>query len=318
MSFGPFDIAFSPFKGRLGALATEAISRQSVGGTRAGNLLGWLTTLVLVAAVAFALRAADYTSVASLVPRSPTFWVVFATSYLTVPLADWIIFRRLWRLEISGIIPLLRKSVLNALVISYAGEAYFYAWAREHIASTGGKPFGAIKDVAVLSGLVGNAATLLLVIAAWPMLKLLHLDSAQTPLAASVAVLAAISVGALVFRAKVFHLARRELMFVGAVHLARTILTVGLIALLWHLAMPGVALQWWLLLSTGRMVISRLPLIANKDLAFAGAAALVIQHNTAIVALMAMTAMLILAAHLASAIGLLVHDVKSRHKMAAA
>jgi hypothetical protein len=313
LSFGPSYMAFSSIERPTSALGNKAISSQSLGSTRVGKWLGWLTTLALVTAVAFALRSADYASVASLVPRSSAFWVVFAASYLTAPLADWIIFRRLWGLELGGIIPLLRKSILNALVVSYAGEAYFYAWARGRITATGGKPFGAIKDVAILSGLVGNAATLLLVIASWPMLKLIHLGGAQTPLAASVAVLATISVGAIVFRAKVFHLNPRELIFVGAVHLARTILTVGLVALLWHLAMPAVGLQLWLLLSTGRMVVSRLPLIANKDLAFAGIAAFVFQHDLAIVELMAMTAMLVFAAHLASALALLANDLKLSH-----
>lgn len=276
---------------------------------RHGRWLGWLTSLALIAAVLFALRSANPIDIAKLIPRSPVFWLVFVASYLTAPLADWIIFRRLWRLQWSGFAPLLRKSVLNALIVSYAGEAYFYGWIRTRTAICP-NPFGAIKDVAILSALVGNAATLALVIAAWPMLKSVQLGAAQMPLLASVAVLAAISISAIVFRGKVFHLSPAALLFIGMIHLARTILCVGLVALLWHLAMPAIALQWWLLLATGRMVVSRLPLIANKDLAFAGVAAFLFQHDLAIVQLMAMTAMLIFAANLTSAIGLLVSDFK--------
>lgn len=275
-----------------------------------GKWIAWLSSVVLIAVVLFVLRTENFATIAARIPRSPTFWIVFAVSYLTAPFADWIIFRRLWALGPCGFAPLLRKSVLNALLVSYAGEAYFFAWARARVETVARNPFGAIKDVAILSALAGNVTTLILVIAAWPMLKLVHLGNAQIPLVGSIALLTAISAAAIIFRARVFHLTRNELVFVTAVHIGRTIISAGLIALLWHLAMPAVALQWWLLLSTGRMVVSRLPLIANKDLAFAGVAALVFQNNLAIVELMAMTAMLVFTAHVASFTGLLVNDLK--------
>ena len=193
-----------------------------------------------------------------------------------------------------------------------AGTALtFYAWTRSHV--TGQRaPFGAIKDVAILSALVGNAATLILVLIAWPMLATIDLGIGRGPLVASIALLATISISMIVFRKKVFQLSRGDVAFVGIVHLARTILTVGLVALLWHLALPDIALRWWLLLSTGRMIVSRLPLIPNKDLAFAGVAAFVFQHNLQIVGLMAMTAMLIFAAHLVFGIGFIAGDFKQR------
>ncbi len=313
MSSVPSKIAFDQPPPILATSAVAAITPASIDVAKTsplGKWFGWVTSIGLVAAIVFALRGENFSSLAGMIPRSPLFWLIFAVSYLTVPVADWLIFRRLWGLKRDSIAPLLRKTVLNALVVSYAGEAYFFAWARTRTDAASRNSFGAVKDVAILSALVGNAATLALVIAAWPMLSLIHLGGVRVPLLASVALLTAISVSAFVFRAKVFHLTRRELMFVAVVHLGRTIATVGMIALLWHLAMPAVALQWWLLLSTGRMVVSRLPLIANKDLAFAGVAAFIFQHNLVIVELMTLTAMLVFAAHLASAIGLLAHDIK--------
>lgn len=289
---------------------TSVIGRNFEGVAR-GKWLGWLSSLALVAAIMFQLRSTTFESVTALLPHSSAFWLIFLASYLSAPLADWVIFRRLWGLSRDGLSPLFRKAVLNALVISYAGEAYFYAWTRSHV--TGQRaPFGAIKDVAILSALVGNAATLILVLIAWPMLATIDLGIGRGPLVASIALLATISISMIVFRKKVFQLSRGDVAFVGIVHLARTILTVGLVALLWHLALPDIALRWWLLLSTGRMIVSRLPLIPNKDLAFAGVAAFVFQHNLQIVGLMAMTAMLIFAAHLVFGIGFIAGDFKQR------
>lgn len=278
--------------------------------TRLTNLFGWLTSFALVALVVFLMRGERISVVADLIPRSPIFWIVFALSYLAAPVADWFIFDRLWGIGLRGFAPLLRKTVLNALVVSYAGEAYFYTWARGQSAATSRAPFATIKDVAILSALVGNVTTLLLLIAAWPMIEPIHLGNLQTPLLGSVAILTAISAAAVLFRDKVFELRRGELMFVGIVHLIRTISTVALVALVWHLALPAVAPHWWLLLSSGRMVVSRLPLIANKDFVLAGMAALVFHQNLAIVEVLTMTAALALAAHLASLVGLIAADLK--------
>ena len=60
----------------------------------------------------------------------------------------------------------------------------------------------------------------------------------------------------------------------------------GLTALMWHLAMPAVALSWWLLLATMRMLLSRLPFVPNKDIVFAGIAVLLVGHDLEIAALM--------------------------------
>jgi hypothetical protein len=65
-----------------------------------------------------------------------------------------------------------------------------------------------------------------------------------------------------------------------------------------------VAIGWWVLLAAIRMLLSRLPLLPNKDLVFAGVAVLLIGRSTAIDDLMTMMATLILATHLVVGAGL--------------
>lgn len=67
---------------------------------------------------------------------------------------------------------------------------------------------------------------------------------------------------------------------------------------MWHIALPDVAMGWWLLLCAVRMVISRLPFIPNKDLAFAAAAVFVVGHDLQVGALLTMIAGLIAATHI--------------------
>lgn len=232
-----------------------------------------------------------------MLPTSPLFWLVFAASYLAGPTADWVIFRRLWRIPVSGFGALLRKLIGNELLFGYVGELYLYTWARARTAMTS-SPFGAIKDVAILSAMTGNAVTLVMLAVAWPLLGTLKLGLDGQTLLISVGIVLLTSTAVLFFRKTLFSLSRRDLWFTAGVHLARIGIGAGLNAWAWHLALPAVALEWWLLLSALRMLLARLPLLPNKDVVFAGLAVFLIGHDAEIGALMTMMASLILTAHI--------------------
>ena len=101
----------------------------------------------------------------------------------------------------------------------------------------------------------------------------------------------------LFFRKTLFSLPRAELRQVTLLHVVRIVVSNGLNALCWHLALPDVGVEWWLLLSAMRLLISRLPFVPNKDVVFAGVAVFLIGHDAEIGTLMTMMATLILATH---------------------
>lgn len=264
----------------------------------------WLTrfaapaiSLLVLAVAVSQLSRFDLSSLRSVVPRHPAFWLLFALNYVVPPFADWVIFRRLWKLPASGFLALVRKLIGNELLLGYVGELYFYSWARKRTAMVGA-PFGAIKDVAILSAVVGNCVTLAMLALAYPLLGTLHLGVDRGTFALSVAVVLGTSLAAMLFRRRLFSLPRAELHFVVVVHLARIVATTVLAAWMWHLALPAVAAGMWLLLATLRLLLSRLPFIPNKDLVFAGLAVLVVGQNLPVVELMALMAGLILGTHL--------------------
>ncbi len=266
--------------------------------------VSWVTRLaapaisLLVLAVAVSqLAHFDLSSIRAVVPRNPGFWLLFAISYAVPPLADWIIFRRLWTIPAAGFLALVRKLIGNELLLGYVGELYFYSWARKRSAMVGA-PFGAVKDVAILSAVVGNCVTLAMLALAYPLLGALHLGVERSTFALSVAVVLGTSLAAMLFRRRLFSLPRTELRFVVAVHLSRIAATTLLAAWMWHVALPMVAASMWLLLATLRLLLSRLPFIPNKDLVFAGIAVLVVGEDQQVVELMALMAGLILGTHL--------------------
>ena len=264
------------------------------------NISWWIgsaISLAILAVVVWELTRVDFAMVRAVMPTSALFWIVFAVTYFASPLGDWVIFRRLWQIPASGILALLRKLIGNELLLGYIGELYFYTWARRKTAMTSA-PFGAIKDVAILSALTGNIVTLFLLALAYPLLGELHLGIDSATLLTSVGVVLGTSSLMLIFRGRLFTLGRRDLWFISTVHIVRIFGITALNAWCWHLALPQVALQWWLVLSAVRLLLGRLPLLPNKDIVFAGLAVFLIGHDAEIGALMTMMASLILVTHL--------------------
>lgn len=254
-------------------------------------------SLALLVMVVFQFRHLDFVHIRAMVPHHVLFWAAFVAYYLCAPANEWLIYRRLWGLPFTGIAALLRKLVSNELLLGYLGEVQFYAWARSRLAMDAA-PFGAIKDVTILSALTGNIATLVMLVAAWPLVSAGELGMESRTVFLSLGVVLLTSFLILLFRNKLFSLPRRDLVFVTAMHFARIFALVGLAAWMWHLVLPEVEYALWLVLATLRMLVSRLPLIPNKDVVFAGLAVFLLGHEAEVGDLMAMMAGLMLVAHI--------------------
>ena len=262
------------------------------------ELASALVSLAILVVVAFKLLKLNPQEALKMVPRSPWFWVVFWANYLIQPASEWLIYRRLWAIPVSGMGALLRKQVSNELLMSYLGEVQFYAWARARLNMVTA-PFGAIKDMAILSALTGNIATLAMLAAAWKLVQSGIMGKDTTTVFTSLGVVLVTSFVILLFRQKLFTLPRRELFIITGVHFIRIFAYVGLTALTWHLVLAEVPYGIWLVLATLRMLISRLPLIPYKDAAFSGLAIFLMGHDDQISYLLAMMAALLPLAHIA-------------------
>ena len=244
------------------------------------SLLGAVLTGAMIGWLIWNLFSRGWTALLQSVPTDPLFYGSFALFYLALPTGDFLIFRRLWRIPAAGFVALLKKRIANDVLINYTGEAYFYSWARTR-APMVTAPFGAIKDVSILSAIAGNAITLAMIALALPLGKgLLTPEQFRTGLW-STALMVAISLPFLLFSRRVFSLGRRELWAVFGLQCARVVASSTFTALAWHFALPSVSVGMWLFLAAGRLLVSRLPLVSNKEaLFFAFATLLIGQHDT--------------------------------------
>jgi hypothetical protein len=249
----------------------------------------------ILGAILIELRRLDLHRAGPIVPKAPFFWLAFLAYYLTPIAGDWIIYRRLWRIPASGIRALAYKLVSNELLLGYSGEAWFLAWAGRSLRVEGSR-FGTIKDVSILSALAGNGLTLAMVVAVWPLLRSSPLD--QRLLDWAILFVACVSFVAALVQWRFLTLSRRDLLFVFAVQLARIMTTTAFGLLLWHLALPAAKGEWLLVLAAFRLLVSRVPFIPNKDLAFAALTLVLLGPHAPLAATIAMIATFLLAAHL--------------------
>ena len=258
-------------------------------------ILGLAATLASLAFVGAALRQQRLAPVLAIATSGFGFWTTFVACMVVEPLALCWMMHRLLGTGPETLPPLLRKQALNTLLFGYAGDTLFLAWLGRHIGNARAA-VALVFDVAIVSALVNNAATLALLFVMRDRLQALagaKLDGEVVLLAVAFAAIPLLMIGL-----------RRQMMrssgiptIVAALGF-RTIAYSLLVAATWHFAMPEVPMRSLLLLTTARMVVCRLPIIPNKDLAFAGSVALFLGPDEKIAAVIAGVALLTLVAEL--------------------
>ena len=260
------------------------------------RVFGAILSLLVIGAALNQARTVDLATMTGLVPTTPVFWALFCISYLAGPLSEWLIFRRLWHVGPGAFGALVRKLIYNELLVGYLGEIYFYSWARKHLRFVT-TPFGAVKDVAIMSALAGNVMTLVFLAMSLPFVALLPAHDHVVAIGWSFAFVIATSFAAMLWRSSIFSLEGADLKLIFGIHIGRILATTSLAAILWHMVLPDTPIGWWLVLATLRLLISRLPFVTNKDVIFAGVAVLAVGEDGRLAALMAMMAVFTLVTH---------------------
>ena len=303
----------APSHGESGA-TLAALEPLTPAARRWPALLGTALTVAMVAGLGWQLFHRGLADLGRTVPDSPLFYLCFALFFMTLPVFDFVIFRRLWKIPIGGLAALTKKRIANDVVVTYSGEAYFYSWARAN-AKLVAAPFGAIKDVSILSAIAGNVVTLAMVAVTLSLgHDLLQPDQFRGGIWSGV-ILVAISLPFLLFSRQVFSLSRGQLWQVFWLHCIRIVASNFLIALAWHIAMPGVSLGMWVFLTAIRMLVSRLPIVPNKDMAFPLIVNLLIGGREAVVQLLAFGAALTLVINAVLIVAFAIHGLVTKGKL---
>jgi len=222
-------------------------------------------------------RAIGWASVAAALPRTPWFYILFVVMFMALPVSEVWIFRLLLGRSLPDSLPVfVRKRVFNSAFVGYSGEVYLFVWARQRLGIASRTLLLAIKDNAILSALASAAITSILLVvfmgtgrAKW-IADWLH--SAGGMLLAALLVAGFLTPLLLRLRKQILSVGWRVAAAVLGIHVARILVVVLLQATQWAVVLPTEPWGVWVTFLTVQMVISRLPIVPNRDLLFLSAA----------------------------------------------
>ncbi len=231
-----------------------------------------LAAVILTAILADKLSKIGWQETWASLPTHPMFYILFGVIYAVMPLTDYVLYRGFWNIGRWALPAFLRKRIYNELVFDYSGEVFLFLWAQGRIERTKPQIASTVKDVNLLSGVTSNAVTLLLLgaIAATGHSRMLMPNGADSMqfLLVPVGIVLAMSLAVVLFRNQLFALTRPQALRVLGLHVLRLVLTLGLMAAQWWVALPEVSLGTWAVILTVRMLLTRLPFLPNQDVMF--------------------------------------------------
>jgi hypothetical protein len=258
-----------PESGLLARLAAHRWSRTLL------QVLRWAVPVALLFIIGRRLAELGWREIWIARPGAIGFYVLLVLQFFIQPFGDYLVYRNLWgRANTPPMAVILRKRLLNTFMLDYSGEAFFYFWAQARLKLAPGMLVHAIKDSNVLSAGAGLAMIYVMVL----MLLAsggLHIPAALSAhgwlyvLAGTVPLI--LCAGLVLGHRKLTALSRSQIAATFIVHFTRSLLVLAVEFGLWELsgALPSAVacLQFVAL----RLVVTRLPLVPNKDLIFVGA-----------------------------------------------
>ena len=209
-------------------------------------------------------------------PTQPLFYLLFLGLYVSLPVAEILIYRVTWRIPFWRSLPaFLIKRVYNRDLLGYSGELYFYSWARGRVGVTDGDVARTVRDNNILSSVASTfiAVALLAVFLLFGEVRLGDLPGRDWT---TFLVLAGVAAAVLIPLAFRF----RRYLFAMSAGVAGTILVIQCARLLvgqvlqigqWAVVMPEVPLDVWFTFAAVSILITRIPFLPNQNLIFLGA-----------------------------------------------
>ena len=222
----------------------------------------------------YRLSKIGWTDVLAALPTSPLFYILFAPRLLAIPIAEVVIYQRLWARPLLRYWSVfLKKLAYNFGFFEYTGELYFAGWAPRNLGIPAGRVLSVLKDVNIISAVLANLVTAALfgvLLATGQINRLLEESPGVAPYFIIAGVfIVGVSLAGVLFRKLFLGLAVRDAVFVGGVHLVRILALILLPAIQWWIAIPSASVMVWLVFITTNLMLTRVPLLPSRELVFA-------------------------------------------------
>lgn len=266
-------MTLAAFKARWSAFSSTNRGRRVL------RLARWLFLVGILLYLAYDLTKIGWTEIAAALPTNPLFYLFFLLLYFLLPVAEIVLYRLTWMFDGWKSLPaFVKKRIYNKEVLGYSGEVYFYAWARKNIDRPDLDLLKTIRDQNIISSVASTTVALVLVAVFLysgqiGITDLFGRQSAYYLAGAGVAAVVLVVLGILGVRVRkyVFSMSLKMSLLLFAVQSLRLVVGQALQIAQWAVAMPEVPLRVWFTYAALSIVISRIPVIPNRDLIFLGA-----------------------------------------------
>lgn len=240
--------------------------------------LVWARRVLLAAIFAYLiykLTQIGWAEIAGHIPTSPLFYLLSVIIFLTVPASETVNYRLITDMRIpNGLKTFSRKRVYNDALISYSGEAYLIGKLAELPEFNHQSALVAVKDNNLVSALVSNSWTIVLVAALFVFGRpdvLQNLWELSPILIGGFAVICiSLYVAVIVFFRHLSALSSLKLMQVTGVHSGKVLVVAALQVTQWASALPAIAAMTWLMFLAVQTLVKRMPALPNGGLVFLG------------------------------------------------
>ena len=231
-------------------------------------------SLGILGLLAYTLRGIDWRILWTELPANPLFYLLFLLFYLWLPLTEIVAYRVIWPLDAWKSLPVfIKKRIYNREVFQYSGEVYFFTWARRQIDRSTRDVARDIRDQNIVSSVASTMVALVLVVVFFYLGEKSLTDWIGRQDVSILIGAAVVTLGlfALVIwlRKHNFALAPGTALLILGVHVGRFVFEQVLQIGMWAVAIPEVSPRVWCTYAALSLVISRIPLVTNRDLLFA-------------------------------------------------
>ncbi|MDI6400568.1 hypothetical protein QLX67_01050 [Balneolaceae bacterium ANBcel3] len=227
----------------------------------------------IIALIIYNLYKIGWNEVLQSLPGQPLFYVLFIILYLTLPIAEVMVYRQVWPLKKFDLFKtMIIKKVYNEEVMGYSGELHLFTWGRKQLDKKDLNILADIRDNSILSSITSNIVAFLLV-GLLLFLGILDPDiffDHLNILYLLFFLVLFVIVGALLFqfRKYLFSLSLKKASLIFSIYFSRFILHHGLLILQWSIVFPLIPINEWFLLVALIIIINRIPFIPSRDLVF--------------------------------------------------
>lgn len=247
---------------------------RSPAGRWAARVFRWGLLSAIILWLGYNLREVGWQAFWQHLPTQPLFYLFFVMLYLSVPVANIVIYRYTWQFDVwRNLSAFIKKRILNTDVVGYSGEIYFFTWARKHIELPDLRIGETIRDYNILSALASNSRAVIFlgIFSYWANDEVVMWLGTADPIymiLAGVVVLVAIPI-VIRFRKYIFVTPFETAKVIFGIHFLRLAIGTALQIMMWAVVIPGVALTTWIIYSAVSILVSFIP-VSNKKLIFVG------------------------------------------------